>query len=303
MPNTLAHLGVQTIATKAVDHTIDVKWIAVGCIIPDIPWIMQRIVHWLAPGIDSISLRAYTMVQASLFFCLLLSGALCLLARKKKTLFFVLSSNSLLHLLLDSLQIKWANGVHLLAPFSWHLTSLGFFWPEHWITKVLSLLGCIVLLVFAVLDRHQELDFAIKPLNTLFASLLLLLYLAAPPLFMDGPFANNNHFIQTLRDQEKRPGKAVAIDRGRYDPQTSTLQIFTGEKLLVDKIPLTKKTKISLKGTFQDCNTVTVSAYHVHSSQRDRYSFVGLFAVLTIWLLAIFLKKSKVAPRKGTLKN
>ena len=298
MPNTLAHLGVQTIATKAVDHTIDVKWIAVGCIIPDIPWIMQRIVHWLAPGVDFITLRAYAMVQASLFFCLLLSGALCLLFCKKKTLFWVLSGNSLLHLLLDSLQIKWANGVHLLAPFSWHLTSLGFFWPEHWMTKALSLLGCIVLLVFAVVDRHREIDLAIKPLNTLFAGLLLFLYLAAPPLLIDGPFINNNHFIQTLRDQEKRPGKTIAIDRGRYDPQTSTIQIFTGEKLFIDKLPLTEKTKISLQGTFQTPNTVTVTAHHVHSSQRDLYSFVGLFAMLVIWLLAILKKGSKVARHK-----
>ena len=303
MPNTLAHIGVQTIATKAVDHTIDVKWIAVGCIIPDIPWIMQRIVHWLVPGIDFITLRAYAMVQASLFFCLLLSGALCLFACNKKKLFWVLSGNSLLHLLLDSLQIKWANGVHLLAPFSWQLTSFDFFWPEHWITKVLSLLGCVVLLVFAFSDRHQKLDLVIKPLNTLFACLLLLLYLATPPLFIDGPFASNNHFIQTLRDLDTRPGKSFAIDRGRYDPQASTIEIFTGETLLIDTIPVAEKTKISLQGSFQDRNTVTVTAYHVHSSQRDSYSFVGLFAVLTIWLLAIFRKKSKVAQRKATLKN
>jgi hypothetical protein len=298
MPNTLAHLGVQTIATKAVDHTIDVKWIAVGCIIPDIPWIIQRIVHWLAPGVDFITLRAYAMVQASLFFCLLLSGALCLLACNKKILFLVLSGNSLLHLLLDSLQIKWANGVHLLAPFSWHLTSFGLFWPEHWATQALSLLGCIVLLFFAFSDRHQELDLVIKPLNTLFAGLLLLFYLAAPPLFMDGPFAADNHFIQTLRDQAARPGNTLAIDRGNYDPQTSTIQIFTGEKLHIHPMALAEKTKISLQGTFQDRNTVKVTAYHVHSSQRDLYSFVGIFTVLAIWLLAIFRKKSKVAQRK-----
>ncbi len=52
MPNTLAHFGIQTIASKVVDRTAEIKWIAVGCIIPDIPWITQRLISFLAPGVD-----------------------------------------------------------------------------------------------------------------------------------------------------------------------------------------------------------------------------------------------------------
>ena len=43
MPNTLAHIGVQGITTKSIFKFADLKWIYVGCIIPDLPWVLQRV--------------------------------------------------------------------------------------------------------------------------------------------------------------------------------------------------------------------------------------------------------------------
>ena len=79
MPNTLAHFGIQALASKAVDRRADIKWVAVGCILPDLSWITQRLIPFLVPGIDLLSLRVYCLIQASLFFCLLLSGSIAIL--------------------------------------------------------------------------------------------------------------------------------------------------------------------------------------------------------------------------------
>ena len=75
MPNTLAHLGIQGVATRAFIRTADVKWIFLGAVIPDIPWILQRLVRGTLPGVDLYELRLYATVQASLAVCLLAAAA------------------------------------------------------------------------------------------------------------------------------------------------------------------------------------------------------------------------------------
>ena len=75
MPNTLAHLGVQSLATRALIRDSDLKWIYLGCIVPDLPWTLNRLVKTTVPSVDLYDLRLYVIVQASLFFCLLLSFA------------------------------------------------------------------------------------------------------------------------------------------------------------------------------------------------------------------------------------
>ena len=71
MPNTLVHLGVQSVSTKALPREADFKWIAVGCIIPDVPWIIQRIILAAGTGIDRFELVLYATAQASFFSSLI----------------------------------------------------------------------------------------------------------------------------------------------------------------------------------------------------------------------------------------
>jgi hypothetical protein len=106
MPNTLAHIGLQTPLTKLGLKTAPLQWIALGCVIPDIPWILQRIFR-LIPTLDPVSLRMYAVFQASLLSCCVLSLAFALLTRRTGFVFLVLSLNSLCHLLLDACQKKW----------------------------------------------------------------------------------------------------------------------------------------------------------------------------------------------------
>lgn len=206
MPNTLIHVGVQTVLSKSIDRSISVKWVAVGCIIPDLPWILQRVIHSFIPDADFLLVRSYVIIQASLFFCILLCGAISQLYNHRRKLFLLLAGNCLLHLLLDSLQIKWGNGVHLFAPLSWQLTSVGLLWPEHWSTHVLSLLGLIIFIFYGFQERRLVPSCTVQLRNILFALTLVLIYFVAPLFYIHEPFRANNHYLGTLADTKSRKG-------------------------------------------------------------------------------------------------
>ncbi|MCB9249302.1 MAG: hypothetical protein H6613_12540 [Ignavibacteriales bacterium] len=121
----------------------DLLWIYAGCIIPDFPWIIRKIVETILPSVNGYELQAFVIVEATLFFSILLSLALAVLSKFPVRTFLILSLGSLLHLLLDPIQYKWANGVHLFAPFNWDLIHYGFFWPESFGTYLLTFIGII----------------------------------------------------------------------------------------------------------------------------------------------------------------
>ena len=130
MPNTLGHLGVQGVVTRALIRDADLKWICAGVVVPDVPWILQRALRWVLPVELAVDLRLYVIVQASLAWTLVLAGALALATAAPGRVFRVLSLGAVVHLVLDAAQIHWGNGVHFLAPASWRLTRFGLFWPE-----------------------------------------------------------------------------------------------------------------------------------------------------------------------------
>ena len=131
MPNTLAHLGINGLITRTAVKQSDLLLIYLGALIPDIPWIIQRAALALIPALNPYDLRLYCVILASLFFSIILSAALAYLVIDTKRTFMIFNLGSLMHLLLDSIEIKWANGVQLFAPFSWELFNSGFFWPEN----------------------------------------------------------------------------------------------------------------------------------------------------------------------------
>ena len=291
MPNTLAHLGVQTLVTKSISKTANFKWIAVGCILPDIPWIMQRIAVGLIPGAALVDLRLYVIIQSSLFYSLLLAAAVSLLARNSGKIFLLLAGNCLLHLLLDALQIKWANGVHLLAPFSWQLTNFQLFWPEQLPSYLLTGLGLIVLILFSIKDGLIPVYCKITSNRLIPAALVLGLYVLTPPLLFQGPLKADNHFMATITETAQRKGKKVAFDRSGYDPATRTIRLFSGDRLAVSGLPMTQKSTISLQGIFTDDKTVQALAWHVHSPLRDISSLIGLSGILLVWIVALLKKR------------
>ncbi len=146
MPNILAHCGVQGVLSHALIKDASPAWITVGCLIPDLPWIFVRIASEFIPHAWSYDLRLYAIVQATLGLSLVLSAGIALFSPRPTLVFRILALNVILHLLLDASQIKWANGVHFFAPFSWTLHNWGWFWPESLTTILCTVLGVIYLL-------------------------------------------------------------------------------------------------------------------------------------------------------------
>ncbi len=293
MPNTLAHFGIQTLASKAIFRPADVKWIGLGCLIPDLPWITQRLIRPLEI-IDPIDLRLYVIIQASLFMSLILAGAISLQAKNGRRIFFLLAFNCVLHLFLDPTQIKWANGTHLLAPFSWQLTNFGSYWPEQLPALLLSLAGLIIFPFFAWKDRNREILFVLHWTRQAAGLLLLCLYLLLPFFLLGGPLASDNHFAATLKKQQ-RTGSTIEIDRKPYHAQQSTIGTISGEQLKLTGLNLPEHdASLSVKGIFIDNNTILISKYHVHSPLRDISSKIGISLLLASWLVALFRKRIRV---------
>ena len=291
MPNTLAHLGVQLLATRAVLRESDPKWIYLGCILPDLPWILQRATRAALPEVSAYDLRLYVIVQSSFFMCLVLAGAFSAFSSRPGRVFSILAFGSFLHLVMDALQQKWASGVHLFAPFSWELSGFGLFWPEDPTTYALTGLG---LLVFALAWWRLpcRADDLVRPGGRAMVVLgvLIPLYLLGPVLLRSGPEAADNHSVKTLRESEARAGLAVEIDRGvyLYGEGGGIIRTFAGEAIAVRGIELSRPARVSIRGRFLDPGTIQVSDWHEHRSlARDLASYLGLALVLAYWARAV----------------
>jgi len=292
MPNTLVHTGVQTLITRGSINGAEVKWIYLGFIIPDVPWIIQRITSFVIPGIDPYALRAYVIVQASLFSCLILAGAFALVAKHSWKVFSILGLNVLLHLLLDATQTKWANGVHFLAPFSWELTNWRLYWPENPITVVLTGLGLVVLLVYLKPGLTVAPDFrSLTFTRGAAVTGLSVVYIALPFLLIQGPLNADNHFLNTLSMESSRTGRYVELDRATYTgtSQGYSLKYYGGQaQIRVEPIALSPPVTVSVQGRFVNDSTLRVSEYHLHSSGlRDYASYFALGAIFIIWVVAL----------------
>lgn len=290
MPNTLAHIGIQGVLTRSINRNIDLKWICLAAVIPDLPWVLRRIARFIQPEWAPYDLKLYVSVQASLLFCLLLAGFFALLAKQPRQVFWSLALGALLHLLLDAAQIKWANGVHLLAPFDWQQINYGWFWPDSPVTYGLSLFGLLYLLYYwrqgsasgsGLLLHHWP--------RTGLAALLLAVYFLVPGLFLEQAASTDSHFIQTLRNTAQRAGKYIELDRVYFSPApVRHVQMETGESIKVQGIPLQQAAIVSLQGRFSSNRQILVSAYHVHpTGVRDGLSVIGLGLVLVLWMGAI----------------
>jgi len=298
MPNTLAHLGIQTFATKSIARTADIKWIAVGCILPDLPWITQRLVAQIVPDIDLLDLRIYSMIQASFFFCLILGAAIASCTRTPQKVFLLISANALGHLLLDAMQTKWANGVHLLAPFNWKLSGFQLFWPEATITLLLTLAGLAAVVIYGWRDRNASLSLIINKKRLILSALFLSLYLLLPLSFFNGPLQADNHYVQTLKNRAHRTGKEIGFDRCTFDKKHSTITVFTKEQFKLTRQLPEQDGKVSLIGTFIDNETIAVTQLHEHFQPRDYYSYTGLMVVFILWAGALLRGKISINRNK-----
>lgn len=290
MPNTLAHAGLQGFATRMAAHKADLKWAYLGCVIPDVPWILQRAAHTLAPELDPYLLRSYVIIQASLLGCLILSAAGALLARAFWWTWGLLSGNAVLHLVFDAMQTKWGNGVHFWAPLSWDLTNWGLFWPESPVTYCLTALGLGVILWYWRSSLREPPDLAwTSPARWGGGLAVVAGYFAFPFLLLQAPIEADTHYLKTLQKSEKRVGHSVAFDREQYlETQKGAVIEYYGGRVSVEPLDVEATATVSLRGVFTEKNQLGVMDYHVHAGGLRNYaSYLGLALIAFIWIRAL----------------
>lgn len=308
MPNTFCHIAVQLPLSRCLWPGADSRLILLGCIIPDLPWIIKRL-GTAIPGIDIYQLQLYATAQASLYVSCLLALAIALCAKRFIFTFTLVAGNCLAHLLLDACQIKWANGVHLFAPFSWRLLRFDLCWPGHPVWFFLSAAGLLVLFLTwrdslrrpwpwswpwlkAGKDRRP-------PWSRLFLAVLCLFLYCLVPLAYRGEIEReDNGFLATVHEQSARPGKYAEFERRPYTDGFLTL--VGGERLrLVGAVP-DKAGLWSVRGRFISPDTLAVIESHRQSHLRDWASMLAL-TLLALLFLHSLLKSNEARRRQSFL--
>lgn len=296
LPNTLGHIGIQAPLCKLIFKKAELQWITIGCLIPDLPWITQRLLLQI-PLIDPYAVAYYTTIQSSLFFSIVLAAAFSLFSRNPPQIFLLLLFNCVLHLLLDACQIKWGNGVLLFAPLSWHYTQFNLFWPEDPVSYCMTGLGLFYLLFSWQKSTGKGVQ--LSPLAAIRKGALLavfLFYLMAPFFFFHHSEAANNRYLKTLQESEQRQGKLIEFDRVPYTAQEKSMKTFSHETILLTG-QLPKETSLlSIKGKFITINTIDVTDVHIHTLHRDWASYLGLLLILMLWIETLYKQKNKNNP-------
>lgn len=296
MPNTLCHIGFQAPLNGLILKKNELGWVIIACIIPDIPWIVLKALI----GLDLFSpydLRLYCTAQASLFFCLIFSLAIASFTPQRIRVFLILGSNCLFHLLLDALQIKWGNGVHLLSPLSWEMFHLDLAWPEHFLILGFTVLGFLYLIKNwkGYLKNGIQLQLS-QPWRNTAGILLLAIYLAGPFVFLDKMEQLDTYYIRTMRHKELRTGKIIEFDRVHYYAEKNKIKTFYGELIAVIGDQPETSGRVSFRGRFTSPTVISVESYHYHKDFRDLASILGLFMACTLLLQSLIL--ARIAPRK-----
>ena len=292
MPNTLAHIACNGFISKPFFKNSDLIWILTGCILPDVPWINQRIAGFLFSDLNGYDLKVFSIAQATLFFCLILSAAFSSLSYNYRRVFTILSLGALLHLFLDSLQTKWANGIHLFAPFNWEYFNLNLFWPESTITYIFSSAGILFFLINFKNIKTSDPDIYLTKQRLKLFLPLILSYFVLPFAFLDQINEADVNYVSTLRNYKERKGKYVEMDRKKiyYNEITKSTWIdtYNGQSIELDGLDKLDYLRISIKGRFKENNLIEVFDYKgnwVHF--RDGSSYIGISLIGFAWFLVI----------------
>jgi hypothetical protein len=285
VPNTLIHFAAQGAASHGLWRRLDPRFVFLGCLLPDLPWILRRAVVGFGLPVDTFDLRLYTMAQASLAGTLLLCAALAALTVAPRLVFAVLGTNALFHLLLDATEVKWGNGVHLLAPFSWRMTTFDLVAGESPVYLSLTILGALLVAWEIARRWPRTIGLDLRPARLGAAGAFLAAYLLAPLPFLGAIEASDSYSVKTLREVSARPGRAVHLDRTAFvvTPAGGTVQLWTGERVrAVGPVPAHDAT-VSLHGTFLAPDVLRVDQLAEHRRDRDWPSYLALVLLALLW--------------------
>lgn len=292
MPNTLVHFAVQGIATRAAWRELDLRFVLAGALIPDLPWIANRIAAALPLGEALYDVHAYALAQSTLLVSLILAAALAALAVRPLVVFTVLGTNCLLHLLLDAAEIKWGDGVLLFAPWSWTPLNYGVVWPESALVLALSAVGLVFVLSTLRARRAARPLLCLTRGRVVTALLLAAAWLVLPALLSGGPYRADTHGLRTLREREQRAGRFLVLDRAvrAERPEGTVVRTFANEPLRLSGASIPPARLVSIRGTFLDPQTIAVADFHVHprgTLRRDGATYVGLALFAAAFVLPL----------------
>jgi len=285
MPNTLVHFAAQGAASRGVWPRLDARWIYLGCLLPDLPWILRRAVAAFGLSVDPFDLRLYTMALASLAGTLLWCAALAAVTAAARLIFVVLGANALLHLLLDATEVKFGNGVHLAAPFSWRMTSFDLVPGESLVYMVLAAAGALLVVWELSRPRNAVIGFVWSPPRLAASAAFLAAYLSFPLPFLGPIQASDSYSVKTLREVEGRPGRTVRLDRTAFyaTPGGGVVHLWTGEDVRATGARPAHDAIVSLEGTFLAPGVLRIDRLFVHRQNRDWPSYVALAMLALLW--------------------
>ncbi len=293
MPNTLAHIGAQLPATQWIFRKADPRWAALGLLIPDLPWIFQRIIHIVAQDAPVIDVRAYVVVMSTPIFCLILSGAIALLFKGSRWVFFFLSINCIAHELLDAIQEKGGVGVPFFGPVHWQSYSWPVFPMDGWISTLLTVLGAITL-IWVIVGKLKFPGIAFQENLTKarlwISTVLLMVYTIGPWFFMQAAIDGNVHDLKVWSGTIPRTGMQIHFDRANFHPGKEGLaggitDNFNSEPIRIEGIESDVPVLISTIATFKNETTLVAGDYVVHpKGKRFWYTIAGLIGVGTLWI-------------------
>jgi len=291
MPNTLVHLGVQGLACRLAVPGIDLRFVYLACVVPDLPWIVQRAVIVLGLPVDRADLMLAAAAQGSLIFCLLLSAAIALVTLRPTSVFLTLAAGSVMHLALDMVQVKWGRGSILLAPFDWRPLSLDWMWPEHPLFYILTAASLVfVLATWRYIDHGPVLrPFAAR--RHVPAAILAAAWLAAPAAFVPALHDADMFHARTLTSTDTRTGREVAFDRAPVWPGpggAAMVELFTAEVVRLEGVDVTGPGLVSVRGRFAGAGTIEADEFHFHPPYvRAAASVLGLLLVALVWARSV----------------
>jgi amidase len=289
VPNTLVHFAAQGAASRALWRRLDPRFLYLGCVLPDLPWILRRAIVALGVPVDVFDLRLYTMGLASLAITLLLAAAVAVATTAPRRVFAWLGLNALLHLLLDATEIKFGNGVHLLAPFSWRMTSFELLPGESPVYLLLTIGGALLVLW----DIARRRDFAVgwqrRPRSWAAAAALAVAYLVAPLPFLSAIEASDSYSVKTLREKDARSGRRVSLDRVHFaaSPAGGFLELWTGERVRATGALPDHDATVSLHGTFLAPDVLRADVLVEQRRNRDWPTYLGLALLAVVFLRGI----------------
>jgi membrane-bound metal-dependent hydrolase YbcI (DUF457 family) len=285
VPNTLVHFAVQGAASRGLWQRLDPRWIYLACLLPDVPWILRRAAVGFGLPVDVFDLRLYTMGLASLAGTLLLCAALALATSAPRLVLAVLGTGALLHLLLDATELKFGNGVHLVAPFSWRMTGFDLLPGESPVYLVLAAAGALLVAWELTRPRNADLGFVLSPRRLSAAAALLAAYLVFPLPFLGAIEASGSYSVKTLREVMARPGRTVNLDRTAFlaTPAGGFIQLWTGERVRATGDVPGHDATVSLHGTFLAPDVLRVDRLLEHRQDRDWPSYVALLLLAAVW--------------------